>query len=124
MTGMGRFGSFGFLERGRGRRSTGYQKGRRDEWRSRRDGSRDGDSGEVERLGEEQVDGFLIVLEVEFHICRGKGVYERVEEVSYRGRRELVDEVVEAVIIKQVEDDEAGSVGCGINEVVVDAISG
>ena len=34
-------------------------------------------------MGEESLDGSVLVLEIKFHVCGGKGEYEGVEEVSY-----------------------------------------
>ena len=34
-------------------------------------------------MGEESFDGSVLVLEIEFHVCGGKGEYKGVEEVSY-----------------------------------------
>ena len=75
-------------------------------------------------MGEELVDRFFVMLEVEFHVCGGEGVYKRVEEISYGGRGESINEVAETVVVKEVEDDEARGVGCSIGKVIVGTISG
>ena len=67
--------------------------------------------------------GPFVMLEVIFHIRGGEGVYKGIEEVSYGGGRESINEITKAVIIEKVKNDEAGSVGCGIGKVVVGAIS-
>ena len=56
----------------------------------------------------------FVVLEVIFHIRGGEGVYKGIEEVSYGGGRESINEITKAVVIEEVENDEAGSVGCGV----------
>ena len=57
------------------------------------------------------VDRSFVVLEVEFHVCGGEGVYEGVQEIPYGGRGESVNEVTETMVVKEVEDDEACGVG-------------
>ena len=42
-----------------------------------------GGGGGIIRLGEELLDGSVLVLEIKLHVCGGKGEYEGVEEVSY-----------------------------------------
>ena len=69
------------------------------------------------------VNGSFVLLEVIFHIRGGEGEYEGIKEVSYGGGRESINEIAKAVIIEEVENDEAGSVGCGIGQVVVGTIS-
>ena len=64
--------------------------------------------------GEELVNGSFVLLEVIFHIRGGEGVYEGIKEVSHGGGRESINEITKAVVIEEVKDDEAGSVGCGI----------
>ena len=41
-----------------------------------------GEGGGIIWLGEELLDGSVLVLEIKFHVCGGKGEYEGVEEVS------------------------------------------
>ena len=70
------------------------------------------------------VDCFLVMLEVEFHVCGGEGVYEGVKEVPYRGRGESVHEVTKTMIVKEVEDDKTRGVGRSIGKVIVGAVPG
>ena len=70
------------------------------------------------------MDGVFIVLEVELHICGGERKDKRLEEISYVGRGESVDEIAESVVVEEVEDDESGSVRGGIRQVVIGAFSG
>ena len=67
--------------------------------------------------------GPFVMLEVIFHIRGGEGESKGIKEVSYGGGRESINENTKAVIIEEVKNDEAGSVGCGIGKVVVGAIS-
>ena len=60
------------------------------------------------------VDRFFVMLKVESHVRGGEGVYEGVKEISYGGRGESVDEVTEAVVVKEIENDEACGVGRSI----------
>ena len=91
IVGAGRSWGFGFLERrksGRSRRGSGRSRaGNLKNWKSGRRGSRNrswgGEGGGIIRLGEESLDGSVLVLEIKFHVCGGKGEYEGVEEVSY-----------------------------------------
>ena len=64
--------------------------------------------------GKELVDRFFVMLEVEFHVCGGEGVYEGVKEIQYGGGGESVNEVTKTMVIEEVEDDEACGVGRGI----------
>ena len=75
-------------------------------------------------MGEELLDGPVLVLEIKLHVCGGEGEYEGVEEVSYRLGGEPVDEVAKAVIKEEVEDDETSSVRSGVRQVEVAAFSG
>ena len=61
-------------------------------------------------MGEELLDGSVLVLEIKFHVCGGEGEYEGVEEVSYRRGRESVNEVAEAMVKEKVEDDETSGI--------------
>ena len=67
--------------------------------------------------------GPFVLLEVIFHIRGGEGEYKGVKAVPYGGGRESINEITKAVIIEEVKNDKAGSVGCGIGKVVVGAIS-
>ena len=64
------------------------------------------------------------MLEVEFHVYGGEGVYEGVEEISYGGRGESVNEVTKTMVVKEVEDDKARGVRRGIGKVIVGTVSG
>ena len=39
--------------------------------------------GGIIRLGEELLDGFVLVLEIKFHVRGGEGEYKGVEKISY-----------------------------------------
>ena len=65
-------------------------------------------------MGEELVDGFFLVFEIEFHIRGSESEYKGVEEVSHGRGRESVDEVTEAMVEEEVKDDETGGVGGGV----------
>ena len=67
--------------------------------------------------------GLFVVLEVIFHIRGGEGEHKGIKEVPYGGGRESINEITKAVIIEEVKNDKAGSVGCGIGKVVASAIS-
>ena len=64
------------------------------------------------------------MLEVEFHVCGGEGVYKGVEEIPYRGRGESVNEVTKTMVVKEVEDDKARGVGRSVGKVIVSTVSG
>ena len=64
------------------------------------------------------------MFEVEFHVCGGEGVYEGVEEISYGGRGESINEVAKTMVVEEVEDDKARGVGCSIGKVIVGTVSG
>ena len=61
----------------------GNLKNRRSGRGGLRDWSWGGDGGRIIWLSEESFDGSVLVLEIKFHVCGGKGEYEGVEEVSY-----------------------------------------
>ena len=65
-------------------------------------------------MGKESLNGSVLVLEIEFHVCRGEGEYKGVEEVSYGRGRESVDEVAKAMVIEEVEDDETSGIRSGV----------
>ena len=65
-------------------------------------------------MGEELIDGFVLVFKVKFHVRGSESEYKGVEEISHGRGRESVDEVTKAVVEEEVEDDEAGSVGGGV----------
>ena len=67
--------------------------------------------------------GPFVLLEVISHIRGGEGVYKGIKEVPYGGRRESINEITKTVIIEEVKNNKAGSVGCGLGKVVVSAIS-
>ena len=67
--------------------------------------------------------GPFVLLEVILHVRGGEREHKGIKEVPYGGGRESVNEITKAVIIEEVKNDEAGSVGCGIGKVVVGAIS-
>ena len=75
-------------------------------------------------MGEELVDCFFVMLEVEFHVCGGEGEYEGIEEIPYGGRGESINEVAKTMVVKEVEDDKACGIRCSIGKVIVGAISG
>ena len=65
-------------------------------------------------MGEELLDGFVLVLEIEFHVRGREGEYKGIEEVSYGGGRESVNEVTKAMVKEEVEDDETGGIRSGV----------
>ena len=65
-------------------------------------------------MGEESLDGSVLVLEIKFHVCGREGEYEGVEEVSYSRGRESVDEIAEAMVKEKVEDDETSGIRSGV----------
>ena len=70
IVGTGRSWGFGFLERRRsGRSRTGNLKNWKSGGRGSRNRSRGGEGGGVIRLGEELIDGSVLVLEIKFHVC-------------------------------------------------------
>ena len=65
-------------------------------------------------MSEESLDGSVLMLEIKFHVCGGKGEYEGVEEVLYGRGGESVDEVTKVMVKEEVEDDETSGVQSGV----------